>query len=74
MTRSSIPPSREGEGYSKRVMAADIVALMRGLGHERFRLAGHDRGARVGYRLALDHPERIERLAVPDIVPTDSRR
>src|SRR5271155_5492787 len=68
--RSSIPPSRDGEGYSKRVMAADIVALMRELGHERFRLAGHDRGARVGYRLALDHPERIERLAVLYIVPT----
>ena len=68
--RSSISPSRDGEGYSKRVMAADIVALMRELGHERFRLAGHDRGARVGYRLALDHPERIERLAVLDIVPT----
>jgi len=68
--RSSIPASRDGEGYSKRVMAADIVALMRELGHERFRLAGHDRGARVGYRLALDHPERIERLAVLDIVPT----
>jgi len=68
--RSSIPASRDGEAYSKRVMASDIVALMRELGHERFRLAGHDRGARVGYRLALDHPERIEQLAVLDIVPT----
>ena len=68
--RSSVPPSLYGEAYSKRVMAADIVALMRALGHERFRLAGHDRGARVGYRLALEHPERIERLAVLDIVPT----
>jgi haloacetate dehalogenase len=67
---SSVPPSLYGEAYSKRVMAADIVALMRALGHERFRLAGHDRGARVGYRLALEHPERIERLAVLDIVPT----
>jgi haloacetate dehalogenase len=43
---------------------------MRALGFERFALCGHDRGARVGYRLALDHPERVERLAVLDIVPT----
>jgi haloacetate dehalogenase len=68
--RSSIPPSRNGAGYSKRVMAADIVALMGSLGHARFRAAGHDRGARVAYRLALDHPERVDRLAVLDIVPT----
>jgi haloacetate dehalogenase len=68
---SSIPGSRNGEGFSKRVMAADIVALMRELGHERFCLAGHDRGARVGYRLALDHPQRVEKLAVLDIVPTE---
>ncbi|HEX5327411.1 MAG TPA: alpha/beta hydrolase, partial [Acetobacteraceae bacterium] len=49
---------------------ADMVALMRHLGHERFRLAGHDRGGRVSHRLALDHPERVERLAVLDIIPT----
>jgi haloacetate dehalogenase len=67
---SSIPASRKGEAYSKRVMGADIVALMQSLGHPRFSLAGHDRGGRVAYRLALDHPERIERLAVLDIIPT----
>ena len=68
--RSSIPASRNGDSYSKRVMAADIVALMAALGHARFRLAGHDRGARVAYRLALDHPERVEKLATLDIIPT----
>lgn len=56
--------------YSKREMAADMVALMRALGHERFDLVGHDRGARVAYRLALDTPEAVSRLAVLDIVPT----
>lgn len=56
--------------YSKRVMAADQVALMRALGHERFRLVGHDRGGRVGHRLALDHAGTVERLAVLDIAPT----
>lgn len=68
--RSSAPDSREGEGYSKRVMASDMAAVMTALGHERFRVAGHDRGARVAYRLALDSPARVERLAVIDIVPT----
>ena len=58
------------EPYSKRAMARDQVALMRQLGFERFALAGHDRGGRVAYRLALDHPERVSRLAVLDIVPT----
>ena len=56
--------------YSKREMAADQVALMRTLGHKRFRLAGHDRGARVAHRLCLDHPEAVERVAVLDISPT----
>jgi len=56
--------------YSKRVMARDIVALMRALGHERFFLAGHDRGARVAYRLTLDAPERVAAVAVLDIIPT----
>jgi haloacetate dehalogenase len=51
-------------------MADDQVAVMRALGFERFAVCGHDRGARVGYRLALDHPERVTRLAVLDIVPT----
>jgi len=56
--------------YSKRAMARDIVAIMAARGFERFAFAGHDRGARVGYRLALDHPERVERLVALDIVPT----
>ncbi len=56
--------------YSKRVMARDMVEVMASLGFERFNLAGHDRGGRVAYRLALDHPERVEKLAVLDIVPT----
>lgn len=56
--------------YSKRAMARDQVELMRSLGHPRFMLAGHDRGARVSHRLALDHPDAVTRLAVLDIVPT----
>ena len=56
--------------YSKRASAKDMVEVMGSLGYERFMLAGHDRGGRVGHRLALDHPERLERLAVLDIVPT----
>lgn len=56
--------------YSKREMAADMVGLMHALGHDRFDLVGHDRGARVAYRLALDTPEAVSRLAVLDIVPT----
>jgi haloacetate dehalogenase len=59
-----------GEGYSKREVAADLVAVMAQLGHERFAVAGHDRGARVAYRMALDHPDRVERLCVLDVVPT----
>ena len=57
--------------YSKRAMAGDLAALMTALGHERFLLAGHDRGGRVAHRLTLDNPERVERLAVLDIVPTE---
>ena len=56
--------------FSKRAMAQDMVAVMAALGHERFAVAGHDRGGRVAYRLALDHPARVARLAVLDIVPT----
>lgn len=67
---SSAPASRSGEGYTKRAMGADLVALMADLGFARFCFCGHDRGARVGYRLALDQPGRIERLALLDIVPT----
>jgi haloacetate dehalogenase len=56
--------------YSKRSTANDMVAVMASLGHERFALAGHDRGGRVGHRMALDHPARVAKLAVLDIVPT----
>ena len=56
--------------YSFRAMAADQVEVMRGLGHERFAVVGHDRGARVAHRLALDHPDAVERMALLDIVPT----
>ena len=68
---SGKPPSTDNhEPYSKRAMARDQVAVMRQLGFERFAVAGHDRGGRVAYRLALDHPDRVEKLAVLDIIPT----
>src|SRR5690606_29629076 len=68
---STIPDiARDPAAFSKRRMAEDVVAIMRRLGHERFRLVGHDRGGRVGYRLAFDRPEALERLAVLDILPT----
>lgn len=56
--------------YSKRAMATDVVKVMEELGHARFAVVGHDRGARCGYRLALDHPGRVTRLCVLDIMPT----
>ena len=56
--------------YTKRTMAGDQVAVMHAIGFDRFAVCGHDRGGRVGYRMALDHPERVTRLAVLDIVPT----
>ena len=56
-------PELDHAQHSKRAMAADMVALMRSLGHERFAVVGHDRGGRVAHRLALDHPERVARLA-----------
>jgi haloacetate dehalogenase len=59
-----------GEGYSKREVAAELVEVMVRAGFERFSVVGHDRGGRVAYRMALDHPERAERLAVLNIVPT----
>lgn len=69
--RSGKPPSDPGnEAYSKRTMARDMVEIMGALGHDRFFVAGHDRGGRVAYRMALDHPERVERLATLDILPT----
>jgi haloacetate dehalogenase len=69
---SSCPPSSDDHApYSKRTMARDIVLLMSALGHDRFALAGHDRGGRVAYRLAFDHPDKVNRLALLDILPTD---
>jgi haloacetate dehalogenase len=56
--------------YSKRAMALDQVEVMQALGFEEFYLVGHDRGGRVAHRLALDHPQRVKRLAVFDICPT----
>src|SRR5690349_6869335 len=60
--------SKPGD-YSKRAMARDFVTLMRDLGHERFAVAGHDRGAAAAIRLALDHPDRVTALAVHDGLP-----
>ncbi|SMF90259.1 haloacetate dehalogenase [Azospirillum oryzae] len=69
--RSSKPPGdAEHATYSKRRMAADQMAVMTALSFERFSVAGHDRGARVAHRMALDHPQRVERVAFLDIVPT----
>ncbi|MGU3540546.1 alpha/beta fold hydrolase [Methylobacterium sp. A54F] len=59
------------EAYAKRTLGREIVALMERVGHVRFALAGHDRGGRVAYRLALDEPGRVARLALLDIVPTE---
>jgi haloacetate dehalogenase len=68
--QSSCPASAPDHApYSKRAMARDMVAVMRRLGFARFYVAGHDRGGRVAYRMALDHPERVARLAVLDILP-----
>jgi haloacetate dehalogenase len=68
---SSKPEDGEGHaGHCKRAMAQDQVELMQQLGFERFAVVGHDRGGRVGHRMALDHAERVTRLAVLDIVPT----
>ena len=69
--RSDKPVGDHGhELYSKRVMAKDQIATMDALGFDRFAVAGHDRGARVAYRLALDHPDAVTQLASLDVVPT----
>ncbi|WP_055588927.1 alpha/beta fold hydrolase [Peterkaempfera griseoplana] len=60
----------DGTAYAKRTMAADVVALARALGHDRFALAGHDRGALVAFRAGLDHPGTITHLACLDVLPT----
>ena len=68
---SSKPPSDDTHAaYAKRAMAADMVAVMRALGHVRFDLVGHDRGGRASHRLAADHPDAVRRVAVLDIAPT----
>ena len=68
---SSKPENQPGNAtYSFRTMGGDMFGLMTALGHERFHLAGHDRGGRTAYRMALDQPERILSLAVLDIAPT----
>ncbi|HEX2526465.1 MAG TPA: alpha/beta hydrolase [Geminicoccus sp.] len=68
---SECPPSDDDHrAYSKRAMAADLVAVMQELGFSRFAAAGHDRGGRVLHRLCLDHPDLVSSAAVLDIVPT----
>jgi haloacetate dehalogenase len=64
------PVSADHAAYSKRAMAADMVALMGALGHERFQVVAHDRGARVAHRMALDHADAVQRLCTMDIIPT----
>jgi haloacetate dehalogenase len=63
-------PADDHEPHSKRALARDQVQAMASLGFDRFAVAGHDRGGRVAYRMALDHPQRVSALAVLDIVPT----
>ncbi len=59
-----------GEGYSAREIAAELVEVVGRVGHERFAVVGHDRGARVAYRMALDHPDHITHLCVLNVIPT----
>lgn len=68
---SAVPASEKGESYAKREMADDVVRVMEALGHVQFALVGHDRGARAGLRLALDHPGRLTKLALVNIAPVD---
>jgi haloacetate dehalogenase len=65
---SDKPADVDGQVYSKRTMAADVVAVARALGHERFALVGHDRGALVAIRAGLDHPETVTHLASLDVL------
>ncbi|MEW2383507.1 alpha/beta hydrolase [Micromonospora sp. NPDC047707] len=67
---SDKPAATDPSVYSKRTMAADVVALARALGHDRFALAGHDRGALVAVRAGLDHPDVVTHLAALDVLPT----
>lgn len=70
----SSKPRAEANGnhveYSKRTMATDVVSLMTSLGHSTFKVLAHDRGARVAHRLALDHPDKVEKMVLLDIAPT----
>jgi haloacetate dehalogenase len=68
---SAAPASEKGAAYTKRAMAGDVVKVMEELGAIQFALVGHDRGARVGLRLALDHPGRVKKLALLDIAPLE---
>jgi haloacetate dehalogenase len=71
--RSGCPASAPDHApYAKRAMATDMVRVMERLGFPRFSVAGHDRGGRVAYRMALDHPDRVDRLAVLDVLPTET--
>jgi haloacetate dehalogenase len=63
-------PERDSSNYSKRVMARDQVEMMRAFGYGEFALVGHDRGARVSHRLALDFPDQVKKLVLLDIAPT----
>src|SRR4051812_20067972 len=67
---SDKPAEASGQTYAKRTMAADVVAVARALGHDRFALAGHDRGALVAIRAGLDHPDAVSHLAALDVLPT----
>lgn len=67
---SDKPADADGQTYAKRTMAADVIALARAFGHQRFALAGHDRGALVAIRAGLDHPDAITHLASLDVLPT----
>ncbi|MEV4522492.1 alpha/beta fold hydrolase [Micromonospora tulbaghiae] len=67
---SDKPAAATEDTYSKRTMAADVVAVARALGHERFALAGHDRGTLVAVRAGLDHPDTVTHLASLDVLPT----
>ena len=64
------PATPDHTPYAKREMARDLIAVMDHFGHQTFAVTAHDRGARVAHRLALDHPDRVTKLAVLDIVPT----
>lgn len=64
------PPGEQSAAYAKREMALDALHVMASLGHERFQVLAHDRGARVAHRLALDHPQAVQRMLLLDIAPT----